>query len=58
MTLATVTIRLIAAASFTPRRIRTSNAQMPTVDSTTASSVSPSPSAGANAPSVDMISTQ
>ena len=58
MTLATVTILLIVVASLTPRRIRTANAQMPTVESATASKVSPSPSAGAMAPSVDMISTQ
>ena len=58
MTLATVTMRLRTAASFTPRWTRYKNSHTPTVDSATASSVSPSPSAGAMAPTVDMISTQ
>lgn len=57
-TLATVTTRLMAAASFTPRRMSRKNAHSPTEDRTTARSVSPSPSAGAMAPIVDMISTQ
>ena len=58
MTLATVTILLIVVASLTPRRMRKAKAQMPTVDSTTARNVSPSPSAGTRPPTVDMISTQ
>jgi hypothetical protein len=58
MTLATVTTLLMLAASLTPRMIRKANAQMPTVDSSTASAVSPSPRAGTMPPSVDVISTQ
>ena len=57
-TLATVTIRFIAAASFTPRRMKRKKAHRPTEDSRIARSVSPSPSAGAIAPIVDMSSTQ
>ena len=58
MILATVTILLIVAASLTPRRMSTAKAQMPRVDSATARNVSPSPSEGTSAPTVDMISTQ
>jgi hypothetical protein len=53
-----VTILLIVVASLTPRRIRKANAQTPAVDSTSASNVSPSPSAGTMPPTVDMMSTQ
>lgn len=53
-----MTIRLIAAASFTPRRISRKNPHSPTEETTTAVTVSLSPSAGATAPTVDMMSTQ
>lgn len=56
--LATVTIRLMAAASFTPLRMRKKNDHRPTEERTMARTVSPSPSAGAIAPMVDMMSTQ
>jgi len=55
---ATVTTRLIAAASFTPRRMNRKNAHRPMLESAIASNVSPSPRAGQTAPTVDMISTQ
>ena len=58
MTLAMVTILLIAAACCTPRRIRKWNSQMPTEATTIAMTVLPSPKTGKNAPSVDLISTQ
>ena len=57
MTLATVTILLMVAASLTPCRIRKANAQMPAVDSSTASAVSPSPRA-ARCRRPSMINTQ
>ena len=53
-----VTIRLITAASRTPRAIRTWKSQTPTVDSATASSVSPSPKPSKNAPRVAVMNTQ
>ncbi len=56
--LATVTIRLMAVASRTPRRIIQKNAHSPAEDRTTASAVSPSPSSGQTEPTVDMMSTQ
>jgi hypothetical protein len=49
---------LIVAASLTPRRIRKKNAHSPAEDRMIARAVSPSPRAGAIAPTVDMISTQ
>jgi hypothetical protein len=57
-TFATVTIRLIAVASLTPRRITKKNSHSPAEESRMARTVSPSPSAGAMAPTVDMMSTQ
>lgn len=57
-TLATVTIRLMAAASLTPRLMSRKNAHRPAEESSMARTVSPSPSAGAIAPIVDMMSTQ
>ncbi len=56
--LATVTIRLIAAASLTPRAIRAAKTQIPTVESSAAITVSPSPSAGQALPMVLMMNTQ
>ena len=56
--LATVTMLLIKAACWVPRRIMKWNSQMPTEATTIATTVLPSPKTGKNAPSVDLISTQ
>src|SRR4051794_30736276 len=56
--LAKVTMRLIAAASFTPRAMRKWNSQMAADESTTASAVSPWPSPGKAAEIVAMMNTQ
>ena len=58
ITLAMVTILLIAAACCVPLRIMKWNAQMPIDATTMATTVLPSPNTGKNAPSVDLISTQ
>ncbi|MCY1443968.1 hypothetical protein D9M71_604110 [compost metagenome] len=58
ITLAMVTILLIAAACCTPRRIMKWNSQMPAEATRIATTVLPSPKIGKNAPRVDLISTQ
>ena len=58
MTFATVTMLLMNAACWTPRRIRKWNIQMPSDAKAIAIAVLPSPNIGKNAPSVDLISTQ
>ena len=57
-TLAMVTMRLIAAASLTPRAMRVWNSQMATDDSATARTVSPWPRPGNRAEIVAMMNTQ
>jgi len=57
-TLKIVTIRLITAASRTPRAIRMWKSHTPTVDRTSASTVSPSPKPSKNAPRVAVMNTQ
>ena len=58
MILKIVTMRLITAASRTPRAMRTWKSQTPTVESASASTVSPSPKLSKNAPSVAVMNTQ
>jgi len=58
MTLAMVTILLIAAACCTPRRIMKWNSQIPAEATRIATTVLPSPNTGKNAPRVDLINTQ
>ena len=57
-TLATLTMRLTAAASRVPRRTSRKNTHSPTEETATASTVSPPASGGATAPMVDMMKTQ
>jgi hypothetical protein len=57
-TLAIVAILLMMAASLTPRRISSWNSQTPTDEQTTATTVSPAPSAGNSALVVVMMRTQ
>ena len=57
-TFATLTMRLTAAASRAPRRTSRKKTQRATDETATATGVSPSPSAGTTAPTVDMMSTQ
>ncbi len=56
--LAIVTIWLMAAACWTPRRIMKWKSQMPIDATTIATTVLPSPKTGKNAPSVALIRTQ
>ena len=58
MILKIVTIRLITAASRTPRATSAWKNQTPSVETAAASSVSPSPKAGTNAPRVAVMKTQ
>jgi hypothetical protein len=53
-----VTIRLITAASRTPRAMRKWKTHTPRVDRPTARRVSPTPKSGKNAPSVAVMKTQ
>lgn len=57
-TLAIVAILLMMAASFTPRRISSWNSHTPMDEQTTATTVSPAPSAGNSALVVVMMRTQ
>ena len=58
MILKIVTMRLITAASLTPRAMRTWKNQTPSVERTSATTVSPSPKLSKNAPSVAVMNTQ
>ena len=53
-----VTMRLMTAASRTPRAIRMWKSHTPTVDTATARNVAPSPKLSKNAPSVAPMKTQ
>ncbi len=57
-TLATVTMLLMTAACWVPRRIMKWNSQMPAEATRIATTVLPSPNTGKKAPRVDLISTQ
>ena len=57
-TLAMVTMRLMTAASLTPRIIEEGNSHTPIDDTITANTVSPAPSPGNSALNVAMMSTQ
>ena len=58
MILKIVTMRLMTAASRTPRAIRKWNAHTPAVDRATARKVSPAPKPSKKAPSVALMNTQ